>query len=270
MRIDLALSPFGADATTLVDLAVAADADERIGGVWIADHFSGAVVGSDWSRDPFVCLGAIACSTRRIRLGPLVANVRNRHPAQLASAVNTLQSLAPNRIVLGMGSGAAPGSRFAVEHDAIGTDLGAAAERRDRLVAHVEMIRRLHVRGAGAGTVDPLDPRLAVTDGAPCPPIVVGASALATVEAAMTCADGVNLRAVPGVDDLIAVVRSTMPAAFELSVLTGADVAPARAEEFDRAGVDRLVVGLEADATTADLRAVVGGLLGDVQGIADR
>ena len=63
----------------------------------------------------------------------LVANITNRHPAQLASGINSIQSLAPGRVRFGVGSGAAPGSRFAVEHDMIGKQLGDLDGRRSHL-----------------------------------------------------------------------------------------------------------------------------------------
>ena len=89
MLTDLVLSPFGADPVAMVAAAAAADRG-GFAGVHTDDHFSGLVAGKAWSRDPFVVLGAIAAATDRLRVGVLVANMVNRHPAQLASAVNTL------------------------------------------------------------------------------------------------------------------------------------------------------------------------------------
>ncbi len=232
------LNTFDADVPRLVRAAVDAE-DAGLDGVWVPDHFSGAVVGRRWSRDPFACLGAVAHATRRVRIGPLVANIRNRSAPQLASAINTVASLAPGRVVLGMGSGAAPGSRFAVEHEAIGTEFGDAAFRRGLLVDQIREIRRLHDRSA------PSDGRLAVTDGTPCPPIVVGASARSTVDVALEHADGVNLRATGRTVELVDRSRAARGGDFEISVLIGPDVGP---ETFDRwrdVGVDRLVVGVD-------------------------
>ena len=104
MLTDLVLVPFGASLDEMLAAAQTADA----GGfdtVWTYDHFSGLVQGAPWSRDPFVTLGAIAATTERVNVGVLVANVANRHPAQLACAVNSLQSLAPGRVLLGVGAG---------------------------------------------------------------------------------------------------------------------------------------------------------------------
>lgn len=182
MRTDLVLSPFGATPQQLVDTAVAADAG--FDGVYTYDHFSGTVAARPWSRDPFVMLGALATATSRVRLGVLVANMINRHPAQLALAVNTLQALAPGRVMCGIGAGAAPGSRFAVEHDLVGHTLDDGPTRRRRLVRSIESLRAIWRGEEVPG----------VTDGAAAPPIIVGASSAATVELAATHADGVNVQ----------------------------------------------------------------------------
>lgn len=278
MRFDLAINPFGAHVAEMVELARVAD-DAGVDGVWVTDHFSGAVVGADWSRDPFVCLGAMAATTQRIRLGPLVANMVNRHPAQLASAVNSVQSLAGERVVLGIGSGAAPGSRFAVEHEAIGRSLDDAATRRRELVATIGALRAIW-RGAPEYTDERLDavpnavtdvapdaapgrpePTAAgapsarvefrglrgVTDGSACPPIVVGASAWSTIEVALAAADGVNLRLGARLDEQLVALADRRAAGFEVSVLMAPDdVRRDRVDELAARGVDRLVVGMSA------------------------
>lgn len=250
MQIDLALSLFDADLPTTIATAAAVE-DLPISGIWVADHFSGAVVGRSWSRDPFVALGAIAQVTSSVRVGPLVANVRNRHAAQLASATNSLASLAPGRTVLGIGSGAAPGSRFAVEHDAVGTELGDAESRRARLVEHITAVRSLHDANRHR------DPRLAVTDGASCPPIVVGASAASTVDVAVEHADGVNLRSGPRLSELVQRARRA-GSDFEVSVLEWFTLDPGEVVRIQELGVDRLVVGVDADRSIAEIESRVG------------
>jgi alkanesulfonate monooxygenase SsuD/methylene tetrahydromethanopterin reductase-like flavin-dependent oxidoreductase (luciferase family) len=126
---DIVLSPFGADAAAMVDAARCLD-ESGFDGVWTLDHFSGSMLDRPWSREPFTVLGAMAAVTSELRVGPLVANMVNRHPALLASAASTLQSIAGGRSVLGLGSGAARGSRFAAEQDAIGRVPGPVEERR--------------------------------------------------------------------------------------------------------------------------------------------
>jgi alkanesulfonate monooxygenase SsuD/methylene tetrahydromethanopterin reductase-like flavin-dependent oxidoreductase (luciferase family) len=50
-------------------------------------------------------LGALAVSTERIQLGPGVSHLAGRHPSVIASAMATLEDLAPGRIRLGIGVG---------------------------------------------------------------------------------------------------------------------------------------------------------------------
>jgi alkanesulfonate monooxygenase SsuD/methylene tetrahydromethanopterin reductase-like flavin-dependent oxidoreductase (luciferase family) len=152
----------------------------------------------------------------------LVANIVNRHPAQLASAVNSLQSLAPGRVVLGVGSGAAPGSRFAVEHDAIGTELADTASRRRHLRDYIGALRAIWAGSpaydAAAGTA--FDGLTAVVDGAAVPRIIVGASAWPTIELAAEVADGVNVRCTPALpEQLRRLAALGLPDDFEISVL---------------------------------------------------
>ena len=245
--VDLAINPFDADVGDMVRVAQRAE-DAGASAVWVADHFSGAVVGRRWSRDPFVCLGAIAASTARVDLGILVANIVNRHPAQLAAAVDSLRSLAPGRIRLGVGSGAAPGSRFAVEHEAIGRVLGSADERRALLVDHLLALRAIwrhesdfesdSIRWSGlTGVVDDRSVR---------PQVVVGASAWPTVEVALAHADGVNLRRTAALDDHLARLADAAPAGFEVSVLDTPDGLCDGSWSVRQPHVGRLIVGVSA------------------------
>lgn len=234
MLTDLVVNPFGAHLPDMIALARAADETE-IGALWVTDHFSGAVVDAGWSRDPFVCLGAMAAVTDRVDLGVLVANITNRHPVQLASAVNSVQSIAPGRVRLGVGSGAAPGSRFAIEHDMIGKVLGDSDTRRRHLRDTVAALRAVWS-----------DDLAAVTDGSPMPQLIVGASAWSTIEIAIEVADGVNIRRTSQLaDHLERLVAAELPPGFEVSVLDLHDpsqdlaVQPA---ELVAAGVDRHII----------------------------
>ena len=56
-------------------------------------------------RELYVLLGAIAAATRRIEIGPGVTHPFVRHPSLTASAIATLQELAPGRVRLGLGVG---------------------------------------------------------------------------------------------------------------------------------------------------------------------
>ncbi|MGE4606204.1 MAG: LLM class flavin-dependent oxidoreductase [Myxococcota bacterium] len=207
LTTDLSLIPFGANGPQLVAGARMAEA-AGYGGVWTLDHFSGAMVDRPWSREPFTILGAMATATTNLRIGPLVANVVNRHPALLTSAVASLQSLSGGRAVLGLGSGAAPGSRFAAEYEAIGHDLGDLGSRRRRLVETIEVIKLLWKGGGDYhGKFFTLNGLEGVVGTEPLPPIVVGASSVGTVETAAAHGDGVNIAMRPGWQDLVRLAR---------------------------------------------------------------
>jgi alkanesulfonate monooxygenase SsuD/methylene tetrahydromethanopterin reductase-like flavin-dependent oxidoreductase (luciferase family) len=242
MIVDVLANLFGADTPALLGFARTIDSTD-IGALWVTDHFSGAVADKPFSRDPFVALGALASVTDRVDLGLLVANINNRHPVQLASAINSLQSLAPGRIRLGMGSGAVPGSRFAVEHEAIGTVPMATELRRQHLRDQIRAVRAIW-RGEPSFSSPTLQfaELTAVVDGHPAPRIVVGASAWATIEVAVDEADGVNIRMGPSVPDYVRRVRELAPATFEVSVLTQRSTLEGeRIAELAAAGVDRVI-----------------------------
>ena len=248
---DLLLSPFGAHGPDMVEAARQAER-AGYGGLWAEDHFSGAMVGRQWSREPFTVLGAIAVATATIRFGPLVANVVNRHPALLASAAATLQSLGRGRVVLGLGAGAGPGSYYAGEFDAIGVELGDLASRRRRLVETIEVVKQIWNGGGDyAGeffTLNGLD--AVVGSDVPLPPLVVGASSAGTVELAATHADGVNVVGGPGWERLVELARDlTAGRRFEISVFMALDPDHPTGGELDSMvdlGVDSRVLSVVA------------------------
>jgi alkanesulfonate monooxygenase SsuD/methylene tetrahydromethanopterin reductase-like flavin-dependent oxidoreductase (luciferase family) len=264
MKTDLVLAPFDAAAGDLLAAAHAADA-AGFDTVWTYDHFSGLVTGTGWSRDPFVVLGAIAATTQRVNLGVLVANVANRHPAQLACAVNSLQSLAPGRVLLGIGAGTAPTGQWSSEATAIGRHVPGGATRRAILAESISALRALWGGEAFQGDHLHVAVQMAVTDGAAIPPIIVGASGRATIEVACEHADGVNL--VPEGGDLterIAFARAHAVAApFEISALVALDVEhplggdPAPLAAF---GVDRRTLYVDAPYPIDRIAAIAGAL----------
>ncbi|MGH8916005.1 MAG: LLM class flavin-dependent oxidoreductase [Acidimicrobiia bacterium] len=56
-------------------------------------------------RDAFLLLGLLASETHKIRLGPGVTNLITRHPTVVANSLVTLRSLAPGRVLAGVGAG---------------------------------------------------------------------------------------------------------------------------------------------------------------------
>lgn len=198
MRTDLVLNAFTADPHDMVTAARIADGG-GFDNVWVFDHFSGIISGAPWSRDPMVCLGAIAVSTERVGLGVLVANIANRHSAQLASALSSLQALAPGRILCGLGAGAGPGSRFAVEQEAIGRVPLPDDQRRRALVDAIGSIRSYW-------GPEPEVPAVVDTSH-PCPPVVTGAAGPITIRMTAPISDGMNIRAGAGLERKAALAR---------------------------------------------------------------
>jgi alkanesulfonate monooxygenase SsuD/methylene tetrahydromethanopterin reductase-like flavin-dependent oxidoreductase (luciferase family) len=263
VKTDLVLAPFDAGIGDMVDVAQAADA----GGfdtVWTNDHFSGLVFGRRWSRDPWVALGAIAARTERVNVGVLVANVVNRHPAQLVSAMNSLQSLAPGRVLLGLGAGAAAGTRWASESDSIGRTDAPVAERRALLIESIAVLRAIWRNEAYPGERVSIAADAAVTDGSRAPPIIVGASTVPTLEVACDHADGANLLPGPDLADRVALARSRRPDDFDIGVFAKLDTGHPLGgdpEPFAHLGVDRRTLGVNAPYPLETIRTIGAALL---------
>ena len=217
---DLVLSPFGASATELVEAAKCAD-ESGFDGIWVLDHFSGKLVGKGWSHEPFTVLGAIANSTKKVSVGPLVANMINRNPVLLASSFSSLQSLAAGRAVLGLGTGAPPGSKFALEQEMIGRRLEEkGVSRREHLIETINALRSIwngdtNFEGKHFSYEDL---ESVIMPNKPLR-IIVGANGRKMIELASNHADGVNIRVGPSIKELIHLATELAPSAdFEISI----------------------------------------------------
>lgn len=114
--------PF-ADASAVADLAATA---ERSGwdGFFVWDHIvfaDGMPVG-----DPWVILTAVAMSTERIAIGPMVTPLPRRRPWVVARQAVTLDHLSGGRLVLGVGIGVPPQVEFGTFGEPIGVPERAA------------------------------------------------------------------------------------------------------------------------------------------------
>lgn len=67
--------------------------------------------------DPWIVLAAIAASTERIRLGPMITPLARRRPWKLARETVTLDRLSNGRLILGVGLGARSKIEFAAFGD---------------------------------------------------------------------------------------------------------------------------------------------------------
>ncbi|TFH21795.1 MAG: LLM class flavin-dependent oxidoreductase [Myxococcales bacterium] len=90
------------DARTLVELAKLAE-DSGWDCFFTSDHIH--YPGHEPAADPWVALAAVAVSTERILLGPMVTPLPRRHLAKLAREATTLDHLCGGRLILGVGSG---------------------------------------------------------------------------------------------------------------------------------------------------------------------
>jgi len=110
--------------------------------LWYADHYMSNTGDESFKPgDVHECwsiLPAVAATTSRIRLGPLVAPTSIHHPALLANRAATLDRLSGGRFVLGLGAGWQIN-----EHAAYGIDLEAPGDRVSRFEEAVQIVRSL-------------------------------------------------------------------------------------------------------------------------------
>jgi alkanesulfonate monooxygenase SsuD/methylene tetrahydromethanopterin reductase-like flavin-dependent oxidoreductase (luciferase family) len=91
------------DPRALAELAESAESDGW-DGIFLWDHvaYRAPVLAV---ADPWVALAAIACSTERLRLGPMVTPLSRRRVHKLARETVTLDHLSRGRLTLGVGLG---------------------------------------------------------------------------------------------------------------------------------------------------------------------
>lgn len=190
---DVSLDPTDSAPGRLVEAARVAE-HSGFDGVWVYDHISGRTLGGESIADPWPLLGAIAASTDRVWLGPLVTNATIRHPAHIAVASATLQGLSAGRFVLGLGAGAGPRSPFSEELTMVGLEPESASVRRAKVSEAIEVIRRLWTGGGGfEGEHYSLCEAAGFAVPEPVPQIIVGANGPKMCRIAGARGDGVNL-----------------------------------------------------------------------------
>jgi alkanesulfonate monooxygenase SsuD/methylene tetrahydromethanopterin reductase-like flavin-dependent oxidoreductase (luciferase family) len=84
-----------------------------VAGVWVDDHVLNPAHPEQPWLDAWSLLPALAASTSRVRLGPLVANGVLRPPVVLARHALSVDHLSGGRLELGLGAGYAAGDRAA-------------------------------------------------------------------------------------------------------------------------------------------------------------
>jgi alkanesulfonate monooxygenase SsuD/methylene tetrahydromethanopterin reductase-like flavin-dependent oxidoreductase (luciferase family) len=177
-------------AMVLIDRARRAEA-MGFDQVWVGDHFVNPYApGQDWF-DGWSILAALAVSTSRVRLGPLVSSVTLHNPARLARTAMTVDHLSGGRLELGIGPGGAP-----LDYAMTGLPVWPPGERVERLEETLDILESLLERGS----VDHTGPHYRI-EGAvvapppvqrPRPPITVGALGRRAIGIAARHAEGWN------------------------------------------------------------------------------
>jgi alkanesulfonate monooxygenase SsuD/methylene tetrahydromethanopterin reductase-like flavin-dependent oxidoreductase (luciferase family) len=109
----------GVDARTIAELAREAE-EAGWDGFFLWDHLLAFSPGPVPVVDPWVALTAVALSTSRLRLGPMVTPLPRRRPVKLARETVSLDHLSGGRLILGVGIGAMP-----YEYDYLGEEQDA-------------------------------------------------------------------------------------------------------------------------------------------------
>lgn len=117
---------------------VAAVDELGFAGLFRSDHFTNANPPDKDLLELVVAETYLACNTRRIHFGPLVAPLSFRNPALLARQAAALDDLSGGRMILGVGAGWQER-----EHHLFGFELGDVPTRMDRLEEGLEVITRL-------------------------------------------------------------------------------------------------------------------------------
>lgn len=213
--------------------------------------------------EQWTVLSAAASRTHRIRLGTLITNVMNRHPAVIARMAATLQDLSGGRFVLGIGIGGHPR-----EHEMYGMDFPEPAVRAAHLREAIAVIRALW--SGGPVTLDGrhygLRDAYAMPRPDPAPPILVAGQTPAGVRMAAEIGDGWAAE-MPSFESLEPRYRAALAAAGReradrrvvlgfaggrsgVSTLPGSDWATAPREAFEAwrvRGVDEIAVTARTD-----------------------
>ena len=121
----------------LLDLAVAAE-QAGFDSVWTSDHYQPWRHTDGHAPNALVWLGAAAAATERVILGTSVLTPSFRYnPAIVAQAFATLGCLAPERVILGVGTGES------LNEVVVGVEWPEQSERFARLKESVDLIQTL-------------------------------------------------------------------------------------------------------------------------------
>lgn len=132
-------------------------------------------------RELWVTLAACAVATSRIRLGPGVTVPHSRHVSVTASAIATLDELAPGRVVIGLGTGGSSAQTMG---------LSLAQVSKARTLAETANALRALLAARATRFETGIDGRLAWLDGPRAIPIYLAGSGPRMLETAGRLGDG--------------------------------------------------------------------------------
>ncbi|MFX1483240.1 MAG: LLM class flavin-dependent oxidoreductase [Promethearchaeota archaeon] len=115
MKFGINLPNFGwfGEANTLVEIAVEAE-EAGWQGFFIWDHMM-VFKQEDMVLpfiDPWIALTAVACNTKKMKLGPLITPLPRRRPWKVAREAVSVDHISNGRLILGLGIGAPPDVEF--------------------------------------------------------------------------------------------------------------------------------------------------------------
>ncbi len=148
--------------------------DAGFDSIWLPDHllyrFPGVHSAGAW--DAWSLLAALAATTKRVEIGPLVACTSFRNPALIAKMADTIDEISGGRLILGLGAG-----WHEPEYDAFGFPFDHRVSRFEEAIQIIHgLLRTGHVDFEGTYYTArdcELRPRGPRPEG---PPIVVGSS----------------------------------------------------------------------------------------------
>ena len=172
------------------EVVAMAHAAEEVGfdSIWLGDHLlyrgDGRPERGPW--DSWTMLAALAASTERVRLGPLVACSAFHPPGMLARMATTIDEVSGGRFVLGIGAG-----WNQTEFDAFGI---AFAERTSRFEEAFEIVRRLlgGERVTFEGRFSRVEDAVLLPEPRRRVPLMVGSNGDRVLRAALPHVDGWN------------------------------------------------------------------------------
>jgi alkanesulfonate monooxygenase SsuD/methylene tetrahydromethanopterin reductase-like flavin-dependent oxidoreductase (luciferase family) len=268
IAVGFCLGTFGARYAELRAAARLID-DLGFDSLWVWDHYVSWNNPREAVLDGITTLAGLAESTTRVRLGPLVANNTNRHPARLAKIAATMQDLSGGRFELGLGAGG-----LAHEQAPFGIEQGDNAARFGQLKEAVQVIRALWsgMPVDFAGRHYQLEGAICAPAPEPAPRLILGALGPGIARLAGRRADGLNLqwRNRARFPDLLAALDAGLAASgrtragFDLSIHPmWRDLQPdpgAMLAEWEQLGFTRAIVFVGAPFPLREIEALAGRL----------